>query len=301
MPVPKTTGSIILSRVRKNLKHVELDWHPQDYLDTGIEDLNRVLGHPQLGLPYGRPIEISGWESHGKTSLATTIAGIGQAQGAFVVLVDFENSYEESWTRKRGVNPDKDFLVFSTYEGTFPGEKTPRAIYGNELCTEMEKALPMIRESYNRIILLMDSIPAILLPEKDNESVSVFKQNQALAAFLSRKFPGWTAKFRTCNVLPIFINQLRQNPMQMFGSPEYTPGGNTQKFHYHARVRVRRSKGGKISQSGKTIGIQGTMTSTKNKSGGTEGSKVGYKIYFDGPTEFLDADQLKKGEEDDGG
>ena len=232
--------------------------------------------------------------SHGKTSLAWALAGIGQAQGAFVVLVDFENSYEESWTRKRGIDPDKNFMLFPIYEGIFPGEKDQRFIYGNELCTEVEKALPLIHKSYDRIILIMDSIPAILLPERGDDNIAVFKQNQALAAFLSRKFPVWTGKFRAHNVLPIFINQLRQNPMQMFGSPDYSPGGNTQKFHYHARVRVRRMKGGKIPQNGRVIGIQGKMTNIKNKSGGAEGSEVGYKIYFDGPTEFLKAEDLKK-------
>jgi len=288
------SGISILSQIRKTLNHTELAWSPQNYLDTGIADLNRVFGHPEKGLPYGRPIEISGMESMGKTALVLTLAGIAQQRENFIVWIDFENSYDEDWVTLRGVDTKKNFLLLQTYEGTFDNEKEPRVILGSELCDEMEKALPIIHKQGNqRIFLVMDSIPAILLPNQVDEG---FKSNMALANFLSQRFRKWVPQFRSYNVLPVFINQLRQNPMQMWGSPWYSPGGNAQKFYYHSRVRVQRTKGGKVNHMGKQVGIQGIITNTKNKSGGIEGSKVGYKIFFDGRTEFLDHKQLAKDE-----
>jgi len=86
--------------------------------------------------------------------------------------------------------------------------------------------------------------------------------------------------------------------MQMFGSPYYTPGGNALKFYCHSRVRVQRTKGGKVLRMGQQVGIQGVIINVKNKAGGVEGAKIGYKIYFDGPTEFLPTERLKRGAED---
>jgi recombination protein RecA len=288
----------VLSKIRKDLGHVELEWSPEVFLDTGIPDLNQVFGHPEQGIPYGRPIEIAGRESAGKSAIAWALAGIAQQQGAFVIWVDFENAYTRSWTEQRGVDPDKNFLVFQTYEGQFGKEKKSRIILGDELCDEVQRALPVIHQTYSdRIFLVMDSITAILLPEQTEDGPGGFKANIALASFLSRRFPLWTPMFRNYNVLPIFVNQLRQNPMQLFGNPWYSPGGNAQKYYYHARVRVARGKGGKVlGKKKQQVGIQGIITNIKNKSGGLEDSRVAYRIIFDGPTEFFDHQQLKKEE-----
>jgi len=286
----------ILSQVRRRLKHVELEWTPQAYLDTGNPMLNNVLGHPDLGIPYGRVMEVSGMESHGKTALVTTLAAIAQQQGAYVVWIDFENSYDPEWVKKRGLDTENDFLLFQPYEGMFGNEKSPRIISGNELCDEVEDALPLIHKHANRIVLVVDSVPAILLTEEADSDVADrnLRTNMALPMFLGALLRRWISKARNYNILLIFINQLRQNPMQLFGSPYYTPGGNALKFYSHCRVRVQRTKGGRVMHMGKQVGIQGVMTNIKNKAGGLEGSQIGYRILFDGPTEFLDPKEIKK-------
>jgi RecA/RadA recombinase len=93
------------------------------------------------------------------------------------------------------------------------------------------------------------------------------------------------------------VNQLREGP-QKFGDPVHTPGGNAPKFYSHVRIRVRRVKGGKIMDGGKLTGISGIMKCLKNKSGGIEGSEIGYRILFKGPLEFISAKEAKKNEGD---
>jgi RecA/RadA recombinase len=59
-----TVDSLISLAKKEALKTGIKGW-----VDTDSEKLNSVLGHPVLGLPLGRLIEIYGGESHGKTAL----------------------------------------------------------------------------------------------------------------------------------------------------------------------------------------------------------------------------------------
>jgi hypothetical protein len=56
----------LLDQIRTKLGHASLQYTPSLYLDTGIPDLNRVLGHADKGIPYGAIIEVSGIESVGR-------------------------------------------------------------------------------------------------------------------------------------------------------------------------------------------------------------------------------------------
>src|ERR1017187_9999898 len=91
-----------LSQIRAKLGHAQLEWTPNAWLDTGIPDLNRVLGHADKGLAYGRIIEMSGWESSGKSALGLSVAALAQRNGAVVVWGDIENSWDPGWAKLRG-------------------------------------------------------------------------------------------------------------------------------------------------------------------------------------------------------
>jgi hypothetical protein len=47
---------------------------------------------------------------------------------------------------------------------------------------------------------------------------------------------------------------------------------------------------------GEVIGIRGIMKCLKNKTGGGESSEIGYRLLFNGPLEFVPADDVKKKE-----
>ena len=92
-----------LGEIQKGLSHIRLAWKPTLWLNTGLPALNTVLGHPVRGIAYGRHIEISGWESMGKSAIMTTIAAMAQRDGAHVVWLDVEFSFAADWGLKRGL------------------------------------------------------------------------------------------------------------------------------------------------------------------------------------------------------
>ena len=158
------------------------------------------------GIPQGRIIELYGYESSGKSLIATKAMAEVQKLGGTVALIDFEMSFDPGFARKLGLNPDE--LIISQPE-------------------TMEDGLTVIEalaESNATDLIVLDSIAAAV-PKAEFEA-EVGKQNVALQArilsqFL-RKLIGICAK-TGCTV--ICINQMRDNVGVMYGDPTTTPGG----------------------------------------------------------------------------
>ena len=74
------------------------------WLETGNWYLNRALGALKYGLAFGKVFEFAGEEHGGKTLLALIIAGMAQAQGAAVGYMDLEESRDEAWATKMGLD-----------------------------------------------------------------------------------------------------------------------------------------------------------------------------------------------------
>lgn len=289
------TASKTLSQIRKALNHFAMDWEPSLWLNTGIPGLNAVLGHAEKGIPYGRVIEISGWESQGKTAIMMALAALAQQDGARVIWGDLENSFDADWARQRGLNPD-EVLLIQPYVGRFNGERTPRLSTAQELCVEIEHCMTMrtVKGAVKRVVVL-DSIPSLLTEGEAAAGVdgANLRTNMDLPMFLGRLLRRWVALAQAQSCLIVLINQLRTNPMARFAR-DYTPGGNAPRFYSHVRVRVSRIKGGRIKDKGKLVGIQGIMRCLKNKTGGSEGAEIGYRLLFKGPLEFLEAKKIRK-------
>jgi RecA/RadA recombinase len=322
----------VLSQIRSKLKHLSLKSSPKLWLQTNIPDLNRVIGHADLGIPYGRIMEISGLESNGKTAISLALAALAQSDGAHVVWADFETSFAADWAilrglaacpackgegiiktgkeavkcsdcvdvgeRGLGLNKNKITLL-QPYVGVFGAEKEPRLPTGPELLQECEDVIKLVSKRHDRLMLVVDSLPAII-PE--GEAVvgideTNMRTNMDLPMLLGRVLRRWVGMAMAHNMSIVLINQLRQNPMARFGDPWYTPGGNAPRFYSHVRVRVRRVKNSKIVQSGKLVGIKGVIRATKNKVGGIEGADCGFRLLYHGPIEFVPTAQVTKEEE----
>jgi recombination protein RecA len=294
-----------VAKIRRKLGHLSLDRAPTTWLDLGSASLNRVLGNAERGVPYGRIVEVSGLESHGKTALTLTLAALAQQDGALVIWADFENSYTPEWAAVRGLDPEQVALV-SPYVGRFGKEKDVRLPAAQELCEEVEALIVGFHGRYKKIFLAGDSITSMLT--EGEASAGLGGQNMRtrmdLPMFLGALMRRWVGMAQAHNVLMVFVNQLRQKPGMAFGDPWYTPGGNAVRFYSHVRVRVRRTgaKGGRITVSGHQTGIQGIVTNKKNKVGGLESSEIGYRLLFDGPMKFVPAREVRKkaaGEEEE--
>lgn len=141
------------------------------------------------GIPQGRVAELYGFESSGKTLIATRAMAEVQKLGGTAALVDFEMSFDPSFARKLGLNPDN--LIISQPD-------------------TMEDGLTVVEalaESNAVDIVVVDSVAAMVpRAEFDAEvgKATMAVQARILSPFL-RKLIGVCAK-TGCTV--IFINQI---------------------------------------------------------------------------------------------
>ncbi len=294
--------SVEIKRIRKGLKR-DKDDSSITYLNTGSPYLNAVIGDPVHGIPFGRIIEISGEESHGKTALALELAGMAQRNnGAAAIMYDAEGSFDATWAEARGVCTTKNFHLVQTY---MVKEKNGgrRELDSAEIFTELRLLVELLhnKDTERPIVLIVDSIASLVTPREGSKDIEDFtmRETPALAMFMSQLMRKWGPKCRNNNVLMICINQLRTRPGVSFGDPRYTPGGKALTFYASVRVRMARVKGGTVLQGGQPIGAKGIITNMKNKTA-KEKAKCGFKIYFDldgsRPSQYLDEKEIKRDE-----
>jgi len=294
-----------LASIRQRLKHAPQDWQPRSYIDLG-EHLNPVMGHADKGLPYGCICEVSGKPSCGKSVFCGDIAAACQVQdGADIIWLDCEDSFEQPatedegyWFQKRGLTCHegaKNFYLIKPYIGKFGS--TERLSCAQDMTKEAESLLEALHnyDPKGKRVLVLDSVanlmPAAMGAAGFDQSMNT---EQSLPKFLALLMRRWVPLFRQYNTVGLFVNQLRENPGQMFGDKTYTPGGNAFKFGAHVRVRMRKIMllpSAKVK--GKILGIGGRIRNDKNKAGGLERSECDYKILFRGDSKFLPAGTIK--------
>lgn len=286
-----------IESIRKKMGHLTHDFAPVGFLDTKNSHLNGVLGC-DLGIPYGKILEISGNPSNGKTLIAIDLASAAQADGAEIIWCDFENSFDREWGLRRDLKCDPDsgtFHLLQPYVGIFGKEKTPRLIKGEEMLQEAESVMDLLhKKGAKKLFIVVDSVAAILTEEEESAGMTEanFRTTMSLPKVLNKLLRRWTPKLQAYAGIALFLNQIRVNPMKMFGDPTYTMGGNAMPFYAHVRARVKRVKGGRILKNGKMSGVKGIITNEKNKAGGVEGEACGYKMYFSGKSLFIDKSKL---------
>ena len=144
------------------------------------------------GIPLGRIVELYGYESSGKSLIATKAMAEVQKLGGTAALIDFEMSFDPGFARKLGLNPDE--LIISQPD-------------------TMEDGLTVVEalaESNATDLIVVDSVAA-MVPKAEFEAevgkATMALQARVMSPFL-RKLIGICAK-TGCTV--IFINQLRDN------------------------------------------------------------------------------------------
>lgn len=193
---------------------VECEFIPIDSLK-----LSRVLGG---GIPRGKIIEVFGWESSGKTTIASYLVGQAQKAGYNCAFIDAEHAFAPSYAKVVGLDTDK--LVF-----TQPNS-------GEEALTIAEKMIDTIP---NLGVIVIDSI-ASLVPQAEIDGDMGDAHMALQARLLSQAMRKLTGKLERKKVTLIAINQLRMKIGVMYGNPETTSGGNALKFYSSIRLDVRR-------------------------------------------------------------
>lgn len=188
-------------------------------LPSGLLCLDHAIG--VRGFPRGRIAEIYGPEAAGKSTLALSIIAETQRQGGYCAFVDAEHALSPSFAQLIGVNTDT--LYYSQPD------------YGEQGLQVMEE---LIASSMFDVVAL-DSVAA-LTPRTMVEG-NINDKNVAYAAqMMAKALQRMTSIISKTKTVAIFINQLREKPMTLFGSPEYTPGGRALKFYASLRIDVKK-------------------------------------------------------------
>ena len=223
-----------------------------EVVSTGSLGLDTAIGVGGIPKRAGKIIEMYGWESSGKSTIAQTIAGNFQKAGEKVLLVDGENSLDEKYSTALGMNLE-DLLLIQLDESAGEGayNKMERIVETGEIGL-------VIIDSYNSLQ------PLKLVEGEIGDSTLGLHARMLNQAVMKANY--LATKYGT-NFL--FLGQLREKIGIMFGSPETTQGGNALRFYSHVRLKVSRSttEANSLKEGDTKIGNKTTVRVEKNKLG----------------------------------
>lgn len=216
-------------------------------VSTGSKRLDNALGIG--GLPLGRIVEIFGWESTGKSTIALHVIANAQKQNLKCLYIDAENAFDSEYAHALGVNVDE--ISFCQPSNGEEG---------------LEVADSMIA-SGDIDVVVFDSVAA-LVPKAELEGEMGESKLGLHARLMSQACRKMVSSISKTNTLVIFINQLRHKIGVVFQNPEVTTGGNALKFYASIRMEVRRltsEKNSVINEDGGKDGNKTTVKVIKNK------------------------------------
>lgn len=187
-----------------------------DWLDTNSYTWNYLSsGDLRKGLPYGRVIECHGDSYTGKSLLASQIAAMAQKDNAVVVYFDIEHGIDEGTIRKLGGDPD----TIIAPDGVITVEDFNEAFVAvTKSVADSAKELGEKRP----ILVILDSLAQLSTKHEMEEPDKVdFSKAKKVRQFF-RMYMHECAKN---NILLFVINQVYEDPMNMFGPKKKTGGG----------------------------------------------------------------------------
>lgn len=214
------------------------------FISSGSMGLDLALGG---GYPLGRIVELRGYESSGKTTLAlTACASIQRQTGKAIIYVDRENAIDMDYVEALGVDTSPNKFIL-TQAGT------------------AEECLEIIRESAKSDAvggIVMDSVAA-MFPRCYLEAEVGDAKMGVLARLMSAWLPGIVGDLKRNNIIALFINQYREKIGVMYGSPKTTPGGKSLGFYASQILDI--AKSGVIGDKGEESAIHVKVRVEKNK------------------------------------
>lgn len=236
------------------------------WLPSRILSLNWQLGG---GIPYGRIVEIFGWESTGKSLLALDFAYATQALGGMVLWADLEGSWTNYWAEKNGIDCDNVEL----YEGQVIEEVGD---WIRDMGLHYRKKL----DKNEPILFVVDSIAA------GDTDLNLDADMKGGKAEMGNRAKAWEGLYRKRNhflkkygIILILINQVRDKiGASMFESAETTPGGKGTKFYASQRIAI--GKGKQILTSKKKKAGQNVYFQIKKNKVAPPKSTVHNQVHF---------------------
>src|SRR4030042_1438977 len=184
-------------------------------IPTGSLSLDLALGIG--GIPRGRVTEIFGAEASGKTTLGQHIIAEAQKLGGIAVYVDAEHALDITYAANCGVKVE-DLRISQPDNG--------------------EEALGITEELVRSgavDVIVIDSVAA-LVPRAELEGEMGDAHIGLQARLMSQALRKLVATIHKSNTAVIFINQIREKIVVIFGRPEVTSGGRALKFYSSIRI-----------------------------------------------------------------
>ncbi len=238
------------------------------FISTGAPSLDFAIGGYRRGIrggiPMGRYVEIFGHESSGKSVLLDHIFK-NALNGTVIVdnmlvnredlesigiMGDREHAHDERRMLELGVDPTNLVFIELSHdeedERPKKGKKDDSIV--NDFCLEDffeigEASFSEIRkvDIETPIIMALDSLA--VTPTRQQNTIGFdddmnMKDKLDKATIMSNRFPSFCSAITTKNAALIFVNQIRVRPNIQFGNPEYSPGGETQKFLATLRIKL---------------------------------------------------------------
>lgn len=183
--------------------------------------INRVTGG---GFVRGRHAELTGDPSTGKSSIAYGTMALSQQRGNICGVIDPEGVFDFNWFRHLGGYPDE--LLYE------------RPDDAEEFLAVSRLLVERANEGDPIEIVAVDSISALVTKEQVEKDPREEERVASQARLMSRALRLLTT--RNKHILFIWINQERDKPGIMFGSPRTTSGGKALGFYATTRLEMRK-------------------------------------------------------------
>lgn len=220
-------------------------------LPCGVKAIDLLLNG---GFPAARVSEVFGDHATGKTMLALRWLAETQRRGGIAIFFAAEDPLNTEFAKLVGL--DLENLIYLE-PNTLEEMYSLQAGIINELKEKMPNTnVAIVTDS----IAQLDSDAAFEVEEIDPKmNVSLGKARINSAAM--RKIP---ILIKGSNIAILYINQLREKPGVMFGSPFDTSGGRAMKYATSVRLQIHTGKKLKDDQ-GQIIGTSSKVELVKSK------------------------------------
>lgn len=258
-------------------------------ISTGSLKLDTAIGEC-AGYPFGSVIEVFGWEGAGKTLML--YLAFAEAQRKFpnrpCVLIDAERQFkfQAKWAASVGVDVSKLIVLpCSTAEECF--DIAHALVLGKAEIDKKSGEVIRVLEPGNYAIIGIDSVTQLVSLVDASKGMEESRQRgtqaSAIGLGLKKVASAMARSDVNCETILFFINQLRKNPNQRFGNPEYRTGGNALPFYDTIAFKVAKVWDSEVrDDNGDIVSHQVKVTFEKNKAGSLPAEAIVFTLMHDG-------------------
>jgi recombination protein RecA len=258
-------------------------------ISSGSILLDNSMG-PCKGYPFGSVIEVFGWEGAGKTLLL--YLAIAEAQRKHpdkpCVLIDAERQFQfqAKWAASVGVNIEKLIVIpVSTAEEAF--DIMHALILGEHEVDKKTNKVTKVISPGKYAIIGIDSVTQLVSTVDATKGMEESRQRGTQAVAIGLGLKKVTSAMARSDVdsktILFFINQLRKNPNQRFGSPDYRTGGNALPFYDTIALKVAKVWDSTVrDDNGIILSHDVKVTFEKNKAGSMPEEAIVFTLRHNG-------------------